>query len=171
MAGNYFLGEANSASGNYRLAIHHYEKAIASLESKQVMPSWLILNRIALARTRMLGEGASFELDPLRFAISQNRISLHEGQLFRYMAEILMDTGETGVLEAEDWIRKAIDANERNGVRWNLAMDYACLAEWFKRKGDRLKARENLGRAIEILKECGADGWVRKYEKELALLL
>jgi hypothetical protein len=38
----------------------------------------------------------------------------------------------------------------------------------FKRKGDRLKAPENLARAIEILKDCGADGWVRKYEKELA---
>ena len=33
-----------------------------------------------------------------------------------------------------------------------------------------MKARENLGKAIEILKECGADGWVNKYEKELALL-
>jgi len=41
----------------------------------------------------------------------------------------------------------------------------------FKRKGDRLKAQENLGKAIEILKECGADGWVEKYEKELGTLL
>jgi hypothetical protein len=40
----------------------------------------------------------------------------------------------------------------------------------FKRKGDRLKARENLGRAIEILKECGAYGWVEKCEKEMALI-
>jgi len=37
-------------------------------------------------------------------------------------------------------------------------------------QSDGLKARENLGRAIEILKECGADGWVSKYEKELALV-
>jgi len=49
-----------------------------------------------------------------------------------------------------------------------LGKDYALYAQWFKRKGDRLKARENLGTAIEILKECGADGWVSKYEKELA---
>lgn len=26
------------------------------------------------------------------------------------------------------------------------------------------------GKIIEILKECGADGWVEKYEKELAAL-
>jgi len=37
-------------------------------------------------------------------------------------------------------------------------------------KGDRLNFRENLGKAIEILKECGSDGWLGKYEKELALL-
>jgi len=51
-----------------------------------------------------------------------------------------------------------------------LGGDYAVYADLFKRKGDRLKARENLGKAIEILKECGADGWVEKYERELAAL-
>jgi hypothetical protein len=37
-------------------------------------------------------------------------------------------------------------------------------------KDDRSKAKENLCKAIEIFKECGADGWVDKYEKELAQL-
>jgi len=27
-----------------------------------------------------------------------------------------------------------------------------------------------LGKFIKILRECGADGWVEKYEKELAAL-
>jgi hypothetical protein len=39
-----------------------------------------------------------------------------------------------------------------------------------KNEGDRQKAKENMNKAIEILKECGADGWVEKYEKELAAL-
>ena len=43
-------------------------------------------------------------------------------------------------------------------------------AEWFKLKGDLSKTKENLNKAIEIFKECGADGWVEKYEKELAQL-
>ena len=51
-----------------------------------------------------------------------------------------------------------------------MGRDYALYAEWFKRNGDRPKARENLGRAIEILKECGADGWVESIEKELIAL-
>jgi len=38
--------------------------------------------------------------------------------------------------------------------------DHALYAELFKRKGDQSKAKENLNKAIEILKECGADGWV-----------
>jgi len=32
------------------------------------------------------------------------------------------------------------------------------------------KLEKNLGKAIGILKECGADGWVEKYEEELAAL-
>jgi hypothetical protein len=53
---------------------------------------------------------------------------------------------------------------------WNLAHDYALYAELFKRKGEQSKVKENLTKAIEIFKECGADGWVEKYEKELASL-
>jgi hypothetical protein len=55
-------------------------------------------------------------------------------------------------------------------MMFHLGKDYALYAELFKRKGDRLKTQENLGRAIEILKECGADGWVKKYEKELTMI-
>jgi hypothetical protein len=70
--------------------------------------------------------------------------------------------------EAEAWIKKAIEADSRNDMRWHLGQDYALYAEMFKRKDDQLKAKENLNRAIDILRECGADGWVEKYENELA---
>jgi hypothetical protein len=53
---------------------------------------------------------------------------------------------------------------------WNLAQDFTLYAELFKRNGDLPNARENVGKAIEIFKECGADGWVEKYEKKLAVL-
>jgi hypothetical protein len=32
-------------------------------------------------------------------------------------------------------------------------------------KGDHLKADEFLSKAIEVLEQCGADGWVGKYKK------
>jgi hypothetical protein len=51
-----------------------------------------------------------------------------------------------------------------------LGGDYVLYAELFKRKSDQSKARENLSKAIENFKECGADGWVEKYKKELTSL-
>ena len=72
--------------------------------------------------------------------------------------------------ESEDWIRKAIRADKNNGMLFNLAKNYVFYSDLTKRKGDRSKAKEKLGKAIEILTECGADGWVEKYEKELAAL-
>lgn len=65
---------------------------------------------------------------------------------------------------------QAIETDKSNGMLFELGKDHAAYAAWFKRKGDRSKAKENLNKAIEILLECGADGWVEKYEKELAAL-
>jgi hypothetical protein len=61
-----------------------------------------------------------------------------------------------------------IEADQRNRMIFHLGKDYALYADLFKRKGDRSRAQENLGKAIEIFKECGAEGWVEKYEKVLA---
>ncbi|MBW1708067.1 MAG: hypothetical protein JRJ86_23420, partial [Deltaproteobacteria bacterium] len=72
--------------------------------------------------------------------------------------------------DAEVWIRKAIEADTKNGTRWYLATDHALYADWFKKKGDLSSAKEQLTRAIEIFTECGADGWVEKAEKDLAAL-
>ena len=55
-------------------------------------------------------------------------------------------------------------------MRWQLAQDHAFYAEWFKKKGDRTGAREQLTKAIDIFRECGADGWVTRTEQELASL-
>jgi hypothetical protein len=52
-----------------------------------------------------------------------------------------------------------------------LAQDHAALSELHQKKDDRASAKHHLSRAIEIMQECGADGWVSKYEHELAALL
>jgi len=51
---------------------------------------------------------------------------------------------------------------------WDLAKDYALYAEFFKKKGNLSQAREKLNSAIDIFRECGANGWVKKYEEEFA---
>ena len=72
--------------------------------------------------------------------------------------------------EAEDWIQKAIEADSRNGARFSLAHDFAQYGELCKRKGDLAMAKDKLSKAIEIFKECGADGWVKKTEEALAAI-
>ena len=55
-------------------------------------------------------------------------------------------------------------------------MDYylarACVvySKLDKEEGELSKTKGNLNKAINIMKECGADGWVEKYEKELGAL-
>jgi uncharacterized phosphosugar-binding protein len=72
--------------------------------------------------------------------------------------------------KAEDWINKAIETDRSHGFMFFLGQDHALYAELFKRKGELSKSKENLNRAIEIFKKCGTDGWVKKYEEEVASL-
>ena len=97
-------------------------------------------------------------------------IRLYDGWMARYIGEILLNIDDQHMSEAEEWIKKAIEADRRNGMMWHLGRDYALYAELFKRKSDLSKAKANSNKAIEIMKECSADGWVEKYEKELAAL-
>jgi len=106
----------------------------------------------------------------LRAIPGRCRLKVFEGWNCRFLGEIFLNLGGSHVVEAEHWIQKAIEADERNGMRFHLGRDYALYAEFFIFQKDRAKARLNLGKAVEILKECGADGFVRKYEEEMAKL-
>jgi hypothetical protein len=88
----------------------------------------------------------------------------------RLIGKLLLSSRAHSLLGAEDYIKQALDVDDKNGMRFHLGLDHALYAELFKRKGDLLKAKEMLGEAIDILGACGADGWVRKYEKEMAKL-
>ena len=90
--------------------------------------------------------------------------------LLRCIGEILLNIDDQHMDEAEDWIKRAIETDKKNGMMWELGMAYTLHVELLRRKGDLSQAKENLNIAIEIYKECGADGWVEKYEKELAAL-
>jgi tetratricopeptide (TPR) repeat protein len=98
------------------------------------------------------------------------KIKWIEGRALNHIGKILLNIDDQHISEAEDWIKRAIETNQKYGMMWPLAQDYALYADLFKRKEDFQKVKENLTKAIEILKECGADGWVEKYEKELTAL-
>ena len=86
------------------------------------------------------------------------------------MGDLLLNLNGADNSEAEKWIKKAIIADKEAGMKWHLANDYVSYAQFYRQKGDQPRARENLEKAIEIFKECGADGWVERHEKVLVEL-
>ena len=171
LGGNQYLGDIYFCLGEYPRAINHYAKVIRLLEPKNMYHSWLNLSKIALARTKVLSNEEHIDMESLYAYAAENKIEILGGWAKRYIAEILLYFGKENLPEAEEWIKQSIEADERNGMMFHLAKNYALYAELFIKQGDQSKAKENLSKAIEIFKECGADGWVEKYEKEMATLL
>jgi tetratricopeptide (TPR) repeat protein len=121
-------------------------------------------------RSNVMNKQKDVDLESLYVYSRNNKMKAVEGLIQRYIGEILLNIDDQHLSEAEHWIQKATEADQRNRTMFYLGHDYALYADLFKRKGDSLKTQENFGKAIEILKECGADGWVEQYEKELATL-
>ena len=61
----------------------------------------------------------------------------------RYLGEILLNIDDQHISEAQHWIEEAIEADERNGMRFHLARDYALYADLFKRKDDRCQGQRS----------------------------
>jgi class 3 adenylate cyclase/tetratricopeptide (TPR) repeat protein len=169
-ANQFFLGDIYFEMGDFSKSKEHYEKGIWVWERNRMVPSWANLAKVGLTRSKVMDKEKDVNLESLYAYSQNNKIKAIEGWFQRYIGEILLNIDDQHMSEAENCIQKAIEADQRNRTMFLLGHDYTLYAELFKRKGDRLKAQENLGRAIEILKECGADGWVEKYEKELAAL-
>jgi tetratricopeptide (TPR) repeat protein len=110
------------------------------------------------------------DLESLHKHAINNRVEKYNGIVQRYIAEILLNIDDQHLTKAENWIIKAIEADKRNGMKWNLASDYGTCAEIFKQEGKKAKAIEKLSKAIDIFEECGADVWLEEYEKKLAEL-
>jgi tetratricopeptide (TPR) repeat protein len=166
----FHLGETYFEMGDFLRSKQHFEKGSWVLQNNRLLPSWVDLMKIGLARSKVMNKEKDVNLESLYFHSINNKIKAFEGSMSRYIGGILLNLDGSKMSEAEHWIQKAIEADQRNHMMFHLGNDYALYAELFKRKGDRLKARENLGKAIDLFKECGADGWVVKAEKELTTL-
>ncbi|MBW1863498.1 MAG: hypothetical protein JRJ02_14170, partial [Deltaproteobacteria bacterium] len=164
------LGETYFAMGEYKKSQKYYEKAISFLQMGRILPSYINLSKMLISRAKVMNNEEDIDLHEILKWLEEDKIKLLEGHMLNCIGSILLNIDDQHMNEAEDLIKKAIEANYRNGMMWHLAQDYALYAEFYKRKNDLSKSRENLNKSIEIMKECGADGWVERYEKELALL-
>jgi len=164
------LGEIYFETENLKKSRESYEKGCRVLEENRLLPSWAAFAKAGAARSKVMNKEKDVDLDSL-YAASQNiRVKAAEGWMAHYIGEILLNLEEPEISKAEHWIQKAIEADQRNGMMFRLGRDHALYAELLKRKGARPEGLEHLGKAIEILIECGATGWVEIYEKELAAI-
>jgi len=155
-----YLGQVYFDMGEYQKSRNHYEQTILLLEHGRIWPSTIKLCKIASARAKVMNNEKDIDLESLYRYEAEAKLKWLEGWMLSSISEILLNIDDQHITEAEDWINKSIKANQGNGMMWDLGRDYALYAELFKRKGDQTKAKEKLIKAIEILKECGADGWV-----------
>ncbi|MGM0656699.1 MAG: AAA family ATPase [Thermodesulfobacteriota bacterium] len=164
------LGNLWFEMGKFKNARKCYEDAIAVTERDNMFPSLTNAIKTDLTRLWVRTGGLDVGYRELFESFENNKLKLCEGIIARNIGDILLQSSDGQLADSEAWIKKAIYADTKNGTRLYLAADHALYAEWFKKKGDLSGAREQLSRAIEIFRECGADGWVEKYEGELDLL-
>ncbi|UCG82815.1 MAG: AAA family ATPase [Dehalococcoidia bacterium] len=164
------LAETYFDMGKYDRAQESCLRAISLMEQHGVYPSWAALLRIIEVTARIMNNELDADVQSLCSYTVENRMRIFNGWMARYLGLALMNIDETHLSEAEDWLKKAINADTINGMRWHLAKDYASYADLYKRKGDIPRAEEQLAKAIDIFKECGTDGWVTRYEERLKTL-
>ena len=165
---NILLGWTYLQMGNYKTSQEYHKKSISLYRHCNMFPSWIIVNKISIALAKVMDKEKDINLNEVYKWYEDIKNKYLEGWAPNYIGKILLNIDDHHLSEAEDWIKKAIETNQKYGMMWNLAQDYALYAEFYERKGELAKAKKKLNKAIEIFKECGADGWVEKYEKELA---
>jgi hypothetical protein len=143
------------------------------MESAKLFPSWVNCHKLWLENHRMKsGTGFDFEeISSLIHTHDRNKLAVCESYGSRCIGEIYLKLDNDQMIEAETWIKRAMDFNIKHGTHWELARDHALYAEWYKKKGDISMAKEQLNKAIDLFRECGADGWVTMTEEKLTKLM
>ncbi|MBW2441622.1 MAG: AAA family ATPase, partial [Deltaproteobacteria bacterium] len=167
---NYWLGLIYLEKKQDSKSRECFAESSAMLKQRKVLESFSHLNEMGIAYLRARQHEKDIDIDRLARDVEGNKIKSIEGTMALWMGQILLEADEPDIEKAENWINRAIEADSRNGQIWYLGKDYISYATLFKRQKDYARAGENIAKAIDFFKQCGADGWVEKYEKELASL-
>ena len=138
------------------------------MENNTYLPSIIKGVQSCLIRAKVLRHDQDIELSDVFACYENYKVTWWKGQTARNIGDILLHIDDDHLADADLWFRKAIEEDTKNAMRWQVAQDHAMYADWFKKKGDMRGAKEQLTKAIDIFRECGADGWVTRTEKDLA---
>ncbi len=154
----------------YNESEYFYKQAYDILLSAGITPSWRNLMEIGAAKAAAGVSVRASDWERFKSYDASNKIRLYSGAFKRYITELLLYDVNGCKDEAEFWVTRAIETDSENGMMLAVAQDYALYADWFQRMGDQSRCRETLAKAIDKFYECGAEGWVEKYKKELDVL-
>ena len=111
-----WLGHVYFDLGKYQKAQDHFSAGIYVREHSRLFPSSANLNRIALMRAKVLSGEKDINLELMYRYVRENKVRIYEGWMSRYIGEILLHLDECYLAAAEEWIGKAIEADQRNGM-------------------------------------------------------
>jgi class 3 adenylate cyclase/tetratricopeptide (TPR) repeat protein len=163
-----FLGDMYFDLTKYEKSIEAYQKAFSFLEKRRFGPSWLTLTRVAITRARVVRGDPEISLNEVLKLPGQNKNRAFAGWIAQYTAETLFHLSDQLISQARSWADKAIELDRQNGTRLLLGRDYLLSARIWNRMGNPSRAREDLVQAIEIFRQCGADGYLEKASRELS---
>jgi class 3 adenylate cyclase/tetratricopeptide (TPR) repeat protein len=169
----YFLGLTYHDMGNYDKAKKYHQQCVSIFEDARFLPSWSNCLKLWVKNSGILNGDPDIDihtLDELIKGHEKNGLAMSKSYESRCIGEIFLHIDNHHMPEAEAWIRRSIDFDTMHVVPWNLGKDHTLYADWFKKKGDIQGAKEQLTKAIDLFRECGADGWVTRTEKTLATI-
>jgi class 3 adenylate cyclase/tetratricopeptide (TPR) repeat protein len=165
---NHSMAEVYLEIGKYKEAKEYFLTAASQFDVTGYWQSAAAVNIIGLANAKLLNNEDDIRIENLYKYIKVAKANLYKGRIKRNFSEAILRLNRENISEAKTWIKKAINDDERNGVLFELGRDYLWYAKLFKRERDELSAQENVGRALDIFRKTGAQGWVEKYEGGLA---
>jgi tetratricopeptide (TPR) repeat protein len=168
---SYHMGWMYFSMGEYKKAKEYFDKGVSLAEKNKQFSSWVIVGKASSAMAREYDNERDINISEIVESSKNIKLKVCEGWVERCIGHILLHMGGDHLTDAEIWIKNTIDASTRKGMRWWLAADHALYADWFKKKGDIQAAKEQLIKAIDLFRECGADGWVTITEEKLAGLM
>ena len=167
---HFFLGEAYFEIGDYQKAEENYKEAIDIFEHNRIIPSWKNVSKSAIEKMKVINKDTTIDLEEMIGYADANKARIWDGWIRRNIGEILLNSDDQRLDEAEGWINKAIEADSTNGTMLNLGRNYALYAELCSRRGDPDKAVSAYKKAIDVFKDCGSDGFLKRAEESLAAI-
>ena len=166
------LGVAYARSGRAAEALWLCQQAVDQATSMNLMANqslritWLGEAHVRAGRPDGATESARRALGLSR----EQKERGHEAYALRLLGEIGSHRDPPDAEEGHDYYRQALALARELGMRPLAARCLLELGTLFGRTGDRARAREHLGCAVERFRELDMPGWLAQSEAELAAL-